>query len=108
MSSLKPTGRCIEPGCLAELCLVGFVVRRRGDLDLPGWRKDLGSASLVFVGGQDRVDVVAELESNCLWGLAAVGVVSLNLHGERDGFHLVQVLPLIRQVEEGRVAGLAE
>jgi hypothetical protein len=37
-----------------------------------------------------------------------VGVVSLNLHGERDGFHLVQVLPLIRQVEEGRVAGLAE
>jgi len=70
------------------ICLLGLVVGREGKLDLPGWRKDLGSASLVFIAGQDRVDVVAELESHCLWGLAVLGVVNLDLHGEGDGFHV--------------------
>lgn len=67
--------------------MIGLVVRRGGELDFAGWRKDLGSASLVFVAGQDRVDVVAELESHCRLGLSASGVIRLNLHGEGDGLH---------------------
>ena len=60
--------------------MVGLVVRRRGDLDIPGCRNDLGSTCQDVVLGQDVVDVLAELESTCLFGLAASGVVSLDLH----------------------------
>ena len=60
--------RAVWQGCV---CLIGLVVRRGGDLDVPRCRNDLGSTGHAVVVGQNLVDVLAELESHCLLGPAA-------------------------------------
>src|ERR1035438_4285863 len=87
MRSLKPTARFLGPGCQAGCVGPGLVLRQGGKLDLPGYGHDLGCTGLALVTGQDRVDFIAELESYCLFGLAAFGVVSLDFYSEGDGFH---------------------
>ena len=65
-----------------------IIVRGVGDLDLGGCRNDSGRIHNPVVLAQDVVDVVAEMESHCLFGSAVCGKVSLDCHGEGDGFHV--------------------
>ena len=71
--------RCVSFGWL--------VARGLGHLDVPGCGDDLGSTCQAVVLGQDHVEVVAEVESNCLGAPTSLGEVNLNLHCENDGLH---------------------